>query len=99
MSREEEYAVVGRLVIEHHETVEKRLRVVERVKQVASALNKLALAIDRKPDFNEVCKDSILQEYLDLSRIGELVLEEQRLSALQEDYETRMRAMNIPVRY
>jgi hypothetical protein len=97
MSTEEQYATIGRLVMEHRDVVEKRLWTVERVKQVASALRRLAEAIDRKPDFDEVCKDSILQEYLDLSKIGQLVLEEQRLSGLQEDYETRMRAMKIPV--
>lgn len=99
MSTDEQYATIGRLVMEHHETVEKRLYVVERVKQVSAALTKLAGAIDRKPDFDEVCKDSILQEYLDLSKISSLVLEEQRLMALQEDYESRMRKMNIPVAY
>jgi hypothetical protein len=95
MCTDEHYRTVGRLVLEHKECVEKRLRVTERVKQVADALKKLANAIDRKPDFDAVSQDSILQEYLDLSKIGALVLEEQNLSAQQQDYEKRLRALDL----
>ncbi|MGB8030854.1 MAG: hypothetical protein WCF30_14480 [Terracidiphilus sp.] len=95
MSTDEECIAIGRLVLEHKECVDKRVRVTERVKQIADALKRLANAIDRKPDFDEVSKDSILQEYLDLSKIGALVLEEQSLSAKQQEYEERMRAQGL----
>ena len=68
---------------------------VERVKQIATALRKLADAIDTRPDSDAVSKDSILQEYLDLSKIGALVLEEQQLSAKQMDYDERLRALGF----
>jgi hypothetical protein len=95
MSIDETDRTVGRLFRECKEVTDNRLRVVERVKQIATALKRLADAIDKKPDFDEVSRDSILQEYLDLSRIGALVLEEQDLSAKQEDYETRLRALGF----
>jgi len=95
MSTEEQDATVGRLMREHKAIVEKRLYAVERVKQIAAALKKLADAIDTRPDFEAVSKDSILQEYLDLSRIGALVVEESELSAKQEDYEARLRALGF----
>ena len=70
MSPEEQRATVDRLIAEHKDLVKKRLLVVEREKQVADALKRLADAIDRKPDFDAVSQDSILHEYLDLSRIA-----------------------------
>jgi hypothetical protein len=95
MCTDEECRVVGRLVLEHKECVEKRLRVTELVKQIADALQRLARAIDRRPDFDAVSQDSLLQEYLDLSKIGALVLEEQALSDKQQEYEERMRAQGL----
>jgi hypothetical protein len=95
MSAEEQDAVVGRLMREHKEVMEKRLHVVELVKQIAAALKRLAGAIDHAPNFEEVSKDSILQKYLDLSKIAELVLEERGLSAKQQDYEARLRALGF----
>jgi len=95
MSPDEKDATIGRLLREHKEIVEKRLHVTERVKQIAAALKRLADAIDRKPDFDEVSKDSILQQYLDLSKIGALVIEEQELSAKQQEYEVRLRALGL----
>lgn len=95
MAPEEQDKTLGRLVREHRTVVEKRLYVTERVKQISDALNRLARAINRKPDFDEVSRDSILQEYLDLSKIGALVIEEQELSAQQLDYEKRIRALGF----
>ena len=92
---EEEYKAIGRLVVEYKECAEKRVRVVERVKQIADALKRLADSINRKPDFDAVSKDSILQEYLDLSKIGALIIEEQALSAKQQEYETRLKVQGI----
>ena len=91
MGTDEQDATLARLIREHKEVAEKRLFVVERVKQVSAALKKLAEAINRKPDFDEVAKDSLLHEYLDLSKIGALVIEEMELSQKQQDYETRLR--------
>lgn len=95
MSSEEQDATIGRLVREHKAVVEKRLYVTERVKQIAAALKRLAGAIDRVADFEEVSKDSILHEYLDLSKIGALVFEERQLSEKQEEYEERLRAFGL----
>jgi len=80
---------------EHKAIVEKRLYSTERVKQIAAALKKLADAIDARADFEAVSRDSILQEYLDLSKIGERVIEESELSAVQQDYEDRLRALGF----
>jgi len=95
MSTDEECLEVGRLVLEHKECVEKRLEATERVKEIADALKRLADAIDRKPDFDAVSQDSILQKYLDLSKIGALVLEEQALSEKQQEYEKRLGAKGL----
>jgi hypothetical protein len=95
MSSEEVNATVAKLASDRKAVTEKRLLVVERIKQIATALHKLARAIDRKPDFDEVCRDSILQEYLDLSKIAALVLEEQELSRQQEDLDDRWRALGF----
>jgi hypothetical protein len=95
LSTDETDLTIGRLHRERREVTEKRLQVVERVKQIATALRKLADAIDTRPDFDAVSKDSILQEYLDLSKIGALVLEEQQLSAKQMDYDERLRALGF----
>ena len=95
MCTDEEYKVIGRLVVEHRECAEKRVRVVERVKRISDALKRLADAINRKPDFDAVSQDSILQEYLDLSKIGALILEEQTLSNRQQEYESRLEALGL----
>jgi hypothetical protein len=95
MSPEEQNATIARLIREHKEIVEKRLYATERVKQIATALERLARAINRKPDFEEVSKDSILHEYLDLSRMGALVIEEHELAEKQQDYEARLRSFGL----
>lgn len=95
MSPEERDATVGRLLREHKEIVRQRLYATERVKQIADALKRLAGALAHKPDFEEVAKDSILHEYLDLSRLGALVVEEEQLSQKQQEYEARLRAMGL----
>lgn len=97
MSTDETDSTVGRLYREHRQTVEKRLHVVERLKQIAAALKRLADAIDRRPDFEEVSRDSILQEYLDLSKIAALVIEETMLSAQVEDYQRRLDDLGFSV--
>lgn len=96
MSRDEEYATIGRLVVEYRDCVEERVRISERVKQIADALNRLAQSLNRKPDFEAVSGDSILQEYLDLSKLGALVIEEQTLQEKQLAYEERLRAQRMP---
>ena len=95
MSPEEKNATIVRLIQEHKEIVEKRLYATERVKQIAAALERLARAINRRPDFEEVSKDSILHEYLDLSRMGALVIEEHELAKKQQDYEARLRSFGL----
>jgi hypothetical protein len=95
MTSDEKDATIARLLREHKETVEKRLYATERVKQIAAALRRLAGALDRKPDFDEVAKDSIIQQYLDLSKIAALVIEEKELSEKQQDYERRLRALGL----
>jgi len=95
MSPEEKDATIARLIQEHKEIVERRLYATERVKQIAAALERLARAINRKPDFEEVSKDSILHEYLDLSRLGALVFEEHDLAQKQQDYEARLRSFGL----
>ena len=95
MSPEEQRATIERLKAEHKDLVQKRLLVVERTKQVADALKRLADAIDRKPDFDAVSQDSILHEYLDLSRIAGLVLEEQHLTEQIVDRAKRREALGF----
>jgi hypothetical protein len=90
MSTEENDATIGRLHRKHRDAIEKRLLVVERIKQIAAALKSLADSIDNSADFEAVCKDSILQQYLDLSKIGVLVLEEQALTGEIHEYEQRL---------
>ena len=99
MSPEEQRATVDRLIAEHKDLVKKRLLVVEREKQVADALKRLADAIDRKPDFDAVSQDSILHEYLDLSRIAVLVLEEQHLTEQIEDRAKRLSALGFSTHF
>lgn len=95
MSPDEKDATIGRLFREHKEIVERRLHATERIKQIAAALRRLADAIDRKPDFDEVSKDSILQQYFDLSKLGALVIEERELQQKQLDYEKRLRDLGF----
>jgi hypothetical protein len=95
MSIEEQDATIGRLMREHKNTAQKRLYAAERVKQIAQALKRLAEAIDRRPNFEEVSRDSVLQEYLDLSKIGMLVIEEQELMDKQLDYEERLKVLGF----
>jgi hypothetical protein len=95
MFPDEQCKTVGRLVLEHHECADKRVAVVERIKQIADALKKLAEAINRKPDFDAVAKDGILHEYLDPSKIGALVLEEKQLSDKQMEYCERLKHFGI----
>jgi hypothetical protein len=95
MSPQETDATIGRLYREHKDATEKRILLVERVKQVASSLQRLAGALDRRPAFDEVSKDSILHEYLDLSKIAALVAEEAELQKRQLDYEDRLRALGF----
>jgi len=63
--------------------------VTERVKQISFALRQLADALNRRPAFNEISKDSLLHEYL-LSKLGALVVEEAELSVRQQEYEKRI---------
>lgn len=97
MSSDERDITIGRLHREHRDTVEMRYQVVERIKQIADALKRLADAIDRKPDFDEVSKDSILQQYLDLSKIGALVIEERELDAKIAEYASRLKVLGFSV--
>lgn len=95
MSPEEQRATIERLKAEHKDLVLQRLLVVERTKQIADALKRLAAAIDSRPDFEAVSQDSILHQYLDLSKIAHLVIEEQQLSEQIEDRAKRLGALGF----
>jgi hypothetical protein len=94
MSTDKKDSMIGRSHREHRDAVDQRLQIVERAKQIADALKRLANAIDRKPDFEEVSKDSILQQYL---RIALLVIEEQELTEKIGEYSKRLIALGFAV--
>lgn len=69
-----------RLFREHKEAVERRVEVVEEIKRVAAALKTLGAAIDRRADIEAVSRDGILHRYIDVTRIGALVVVESELT-------------------